>query len=123
MSVPTAVPVRRLLAALILCCALLAGGTACSRGGDTAQDTATVGAAAAAAATPSPSTPAERPKFAKTRLGANAGLAAGEQARARRQRRGDKGLQEPPAKAAAASWAAAVAQTGWPAGPASREGT
>ena len=77
MSVPTAVPVRRLLAALILCCALLAGGTACSRGGDTAQDTATVVAAAAAADTPSPSTSAERQKFAKTRFVANAGLAAG----------------------------------------------
>ena len=76
MPVPLSVPVRRLLVALTLCCALLATGTACSRGSDTAQDTAAV-AAAADTPTPSPSTSAERQKFAKTRFVANAGLAAG----------------------------------------------
>ncbi|MFD5079455.1 hypothetical protein [Streptomyces sp. NPDC058371] len=62
------VPIRRLLVAVTLCCALLAGATAC--GSDT-QDTAAV------AATPSPSSSAEKQKFAKTRFVANAGLAAG----------------------------------------------
>ena len=71
------VPIRRLFVALTLCCALLAGATACgSATDDAAQDTAAV-VAAAAAATPSPSTSAERQKFAKTRFVANAGLAAG----------------------------------------------
>ncbi|MGW0836086.1 hypothetical protein [Streptomyces prunicolor] len=71
------VPIRRLFVALTLCCALLAGATACgSASNDATQDTAAV-VAAAAAATPSPSTSAERQKFAKTRFVANAGLAAG----------------------------------------------
>lgn len=69
------VPIRRLFVALTLCCALLAGATACGGATDDAtQDTAAV---VAAAATPSPSTSAERQKFAKTRFVANAGLAAG----------------------------------------------
>ncbi|MFF1447148.1 hypothetical protein ACFVYF_03110 [Streptomyces sp. NPDC058274] len=62
------VPIRRLLVALTLCCALLAGATAC---GSDAQDTAAV------AATASPTSSAEKQKFAKTRFVANAGLAAG----------------------------------------------
>ena len=71
------VPIRRLFVALTLCCALLAGAMACGSATDDAtQDTAAV-VAAAAAATPSPSTSAERQKFAKTRFVANAGLAAG----------------------------------------------
>ncbi|MFG2811959.1 hypothetical protein [Streptomyces sp. NPDC048410] len=64
------VPLRRTWVALILCCALLAGTAAC--GSDDKTSTKTP-----AAATPSPSTSAERQKFAKTRFVANAGLAAG----------------------------------------------
>ncbi|ANH91291.1 MULTISPECIES: hypothetical protein [unclassified Streptomyces] len=70
------VPIRRLAVALTLCCALLAGSTpawAASQG-DGRQ---TVPSVAVAAPTPSPSTSAERQKFAKTRFVANAGLAAG----------------------------------------------
>ncbi|MFD9328513.1 hypothetical protein [Streptomyces sp. NPDC060065] len=66
------VPIRRLVVALSLCCALLAGATACGSGGTT-QDTAAV----VAAATPTPTTSAEKQKFAKTRFVVNAGLAAG----------------------------------------------
>lgn len=70
------VPIRRLCVALTLCCALLAGSTACGSSEKTStKDTTQV--AAANAATPSPSTSAERQKFAKTRFVANAGLAAG----------------------------------------------
>ncbi|MFI6338057.1 hypothetical protein [Streptomyces sp. NPDC050535] len=66
------VPIRRLIVALTLCCALLAGATAC--GGETrTEDTAAV----VAAATPTPTSSAEKQKFAKTRFVANAGLAAG----------------------------------------------
>ncbi|MER8031655.1 hypothetical protein ABTZ78_22125 [Streptomyces bauhiniae] len=64
------VPLRRTWVALILCCALLAGTAAC--GSDDKTSTKTP-----AAASPSPSTSAERQKFAKTRFVANAGLAAG----------------------------------------------
>ncbi|MFF7964200.1 hypothetical protein ACFZC3_02365 [Streptomyces sp. NPDC007903] len=64
------VPLRRTWVALILCCALLAGTAAC--GGD--HETSTK---IPAAASPSPSTSAERQKFAKARFVANAGLAAG----------------------------------------------
>lgn len=68
------VALRRLVVALTLCCALITAGTACSSSKNTgAQDAAAV----VAAATPSPSTSAERQKFAKTRFVANAGLAAG----------------------------------------------
>ncbi|AGS69250.1 hypothetical protein [Streptomyces collinus] len=70
------VPIRRLCVALTLCCALLAGSTACGNSEKTrTKDTADV--AAVDAATPSPTTSAERQKFAKTRFVANAGLAAG----------------------------------------------
>ncbi|SOD86960.1 hypothetical protein [Streptomyces sp. Ag109_G2-15] len=70
------VPIRRLCVALTLCCALLAGSTACGSSEKTStKDSAQI--AAADAATPSPSTSAERQKFAKTRFVANAGLAAG----------------------------------------------
>jgi hypothetical protein len=58
------VPLHRLLVAPTLCCALLAGTTAC--GGDDDSDTAAT-----------PTTSAERQKFAKTRFVTNAGLAAG----------------------------------------------
>ncbi|MGW1210342.1 hypothetical protein ACWD5F_11985 [Streptomyces sp. NPDC002499] len=76
------VPIQRLAVALTLCCALLAGATACGSGGGDrsgARETtaADVAAAADQAATPSPSTSAQRQKFAKTRFVANAGLAAG----------------------------------------------
>ncbi|MFJ4831220.1 hypothetical protein ACIP79_15055 [Streptomyces sp. NPDC088747] len=64
------VPIRRLIVALTLCCALLAGATACGGDNDT-EDTAAV------AATATPTSSAERQKFAKTRFVANAGLAAG----------------------------------------------
>ncbi|MEU6504875.1 hypothetical protein [Streptomyces sp. NPDC046942] len=75
------VPIRRLCVALTLCTALLAGATACGTGEtastkDTTKDTAAL-QAIPAADTPSPTTSAERQKFAKTRFVANAGLAAG----------------------------------------------
>ncbi|KUN05070.1 hypothetical protein AQI95_16325 [Streptomyces yokosukanensis] len=71
------VPIRRLCVALTLCTALLAGSTACGSSANTStKDTAAV-QAVPAAAKPSPTTSAERQKFAKTRFVANAGLAAG----------------------------------------------
>ncbi|GAB1329850.1 hypothetical protein [Streptomyces sennicomposti] len=69
------VPIRRLAVALTLCCALLAGSAAWATNQSGGQRTDPV--AAVAAATPSPTTSAERQKFAKTRFVANAGLAAG----------------------------------------------
>lgn len=95
MSLPTTVRFRRAVTAVVLSTALLAGATACGGGGDQGRQEEISSAAAAelavlvaaepqaaeedelAAATPSPSTPAERQKFAKTRFVANAGLAAG----------------------------------------------
>ncbi|MDQ0990597.1 hypothetical protein [Streptomyces sp. V3I7] len=74
------VPIRRLVVAFTLCCALLAGSTAYAGGETTTtRDSAAVAAVAAAIAdpTPSPSTSAEKQKFAKTRFVANAALAAG----------------------------------------------
>jgi hypothetical protein len=68
------VPIRRLALALTLCCALLAGSTAWAAGQSTAQHHST---AAVAAAKPSPTTSAQKQRFAKTRFVANAGLAAG----------------------------------------------
>ncbi|MER6032686.1 MULTISPECIES: hypothetical protein [unclassified Streptomyces] len=68
------VPIRHIAVALTLCCALLAGSTAYASSHDTSQRNPTV---AVAAAEPSPSTSAEKQKFAKTRFVANAGLAAG----------------------------------------------
>ncbi|MFI6353552.1 hypothetical protein ACIBJF_13020 [Streptomyces sp. NPDC050743] len=70
------VPIRRLVVALTLSCALLAGSTACGSEKSSAEDTAAV-QAVPAADTPSPTTSAQRQKFAKTRFVANAGLAAG----------------------------------------------
>ncbi|MGW0970432.1 hypothetical protein [Streptomyces sp. NPDC002516] len=67
------VPIRRLIVALTLSCVLISGATACG-GGGSGQDTAAV---AEMAATPTPTTSAEKQKFAKTRFVANAGLAAG----------------------------------------------
>ncbi|MFI2639910.1 hypothetical protein [Streptomyces sp. NPDC018610] len=69
------VPIRRLAVALTLCCALLAGSTAWATSQGAGQRTEP--AAVVAAATPSPTTSAEKQKFAKTRFVANAGLAAG----------------------------------------------
>ncbi|MEU5531914.1 hypothetical protein [Streptomyces sp. NPDC020362] len=70
------IPIRRLCVALTLCCALVAGSTACgSSEKTTTKDTAAV--AIVNAAEPSPTTSAERQKFAKTRFVANAALAAG----------------------------------------------
>ncbi|MCB5182160.1 hypothetical protein [Streptomyces antimicrobicus] len=83
---------RRALTAVVLSCALLAGGaTACGSASDRAavagaeeaavaeaeQAMAAATAAMDAVAEPTPSTSAERQKFAKTRFVANAGLAAG----------------------------------------------
>ncbi|MFF8948970.1 hypothetical protein ACF09I_09365 [Streptomyces sp. NPDC014940] len=68
------VPIRHIVVALTLCCALLAGSTAYAAGHDTSQRDPVV---AVASAEPSPSTSAEKQKFAKTRFVANAGLAAG----------------------------------------------
>ncbi|KJY17023.1 hypothetical protein ABZY83_25545 [Streptomyces virginiae] len=93
MSVPSTVRFRRALTAVVLSTALLAGATACGGGGTQREElsAASMGELAAlaaaepaaaeadelAAATPSPSTSAEKQKFAKTRFVANAGLAAG----------------------------------------------
>ncbi|MFF8269201.1 hypothetical protein ACF059_17680 [Streptomyces sp. NPDC016562] len=99
MSVATSTTVRfrRALTAVVLSTALLAGATACGGGGSSsgssreelsaasmgelaalaAAEPAAVEADERAAVTPSPSTSAERQKFAKTRFVANAGLAAG----------------------------------------------
>ncbi|WP_046728330.1 hypothetical protein [Streptomyces humi] len=70
------VPIRRLVVALTVCCALVAGATACA-GSTQSKSTDTGMAAVPVADTPSPSTSAEKQKFAKTRFVANAGLAAG----------------------------------------------
>ncbi|CAL2060383.1 hypothetical protein FSY75_26315 [Streptomyces sp. TR1341] len=75
------VPIRRLCLALAVCCALVAGGTACGNsnaGSHTNTKTAVTAAALnQPAAEPSPTTSAEKQRFAKTRFVANAGLAAG----------------------------------------------
>ncbi len=93
-SVPTTVRFRRALTAVVLSTALLAGATACGSGGGAQREelsAASMGELAAlaaaepaaaeaderAAVTPSPSTSAEKQKFAKTRFVANASLAAG----------------------------------------------
>ncbi|MFE9607583.1 hypothetical protein [Streptomyces sp. NPDC006012] len=69
------VPMRRLVVALVVCCALVAGATACGSSSTTSR--VPPAAAEHLAATPSPSTSAQRQKFAKTRFVLNAGLAAG----------------------------------------------
>ncbi|MEV5876729.1 hypothetical protein AB0L75_21335 [Streptomyces sp. NPDC052101] len=71
------VPIRRLFVALTLSCALLAGSVACGSGETTSTKDTRAVQAVPAADTPSPTTSAERQKFAKTRFVANAGLAAG----------------------------------------------
>ncbi|MFB8024772.1 hypothetical protein ACFQ6U_01085 [Streptomyces sp. NPDC056465] len=68
---PRSAPLSRLVVALLLSCALLAGATAC--GGDDDGG----GTQASGSASPSPTTSAQRQKWAKTRFVANAGLAAG----------------------------------------------
>ncbi|MEU9036549.1 hypothetical protein AB0D45_16820 [Streptomyces sp. NPDC048352] len=95
MPVPASVRFRRALTAVVLSTALLAGAAACGNGGDRGRRDEVSSAAATelavlavaepdaaeadelAAAAPSPSTSAEKQKFAKTRFVANAGLAAG----------------------------------------------
>ncbi|MFB7467193.1 hypothetical protein [Streptomyces sp. NPDC056224] len=97
MSLPTTVRIRRALTAVVLSTALLAGATACGSDGGgagsrseelsaasmgelaalAAAEPAAVEADELAAPTPSPSTSAEKQKFAKARFVANAGLAAG----------------------------------------------
>ncbi|MFD0020294.1 hypothetical protein [Streptomyces sp. NPDC058382] len=65
---PSSVPIRRLLVALLLSCTVLVSATACS------SDDAT---GAGSSASPTGTSSAEAQKFAKTRFVANAGLAAG----------------------------------------------
>ena len=65
-------PIRRLVPALALSCTLCVGATACG-----ARSAVKEAASYIVAPTPSPSTPAERKSFARTRFAANAGLAAG----------------------------------------------
>ena len=101
MSIPMTVRFRRTILAVFLSTSLLAGATACGGGGSgsagagsqggevvspaaaaelaalAAAEPAAVEADELAAVTPSPTTSAERQKFAKTRFVANAGLAAG----------------------------------------------
>ncbi|MBJ7903459.1 hypothetical protein ABZW47_13600 [Streptomyces sp. NPDC004549] len=64
------VPIRRLFVALMVSCVLMAGTAGC--GGDDSSKQQS-----SSASSPSPSTSAEKQKFAKTRFVANAGLAAG----------------------------------------------
>jgi hypothetical protein len=64
--------VPRLAMALALCSGLFAGTAACG-GGGAAQEAA----AYIAVPTPTPSTPAERAKFARARFASDAGLASG----------------------------------------------
>lgn len=63
------VSVRRGAVALLLAGSLLTGAVACGKSKDAGADNSAAG--------PSPSTSAEKQKFAKTRFVANAGLAAG----------------------------------------------
>lgn len=65
---PSSVPFRRLLVALLLCCTVLVSATACGSDGDSS---------ASSSATPTGTSSAEAQKFAKTRFVANAGVAAG----------------------------------------------
>ncbi|MGV4987960.1 hypothetical protein ACVB8X_33730 [Streptomyces sp. NRAIS4] len=71
------VPIGRLFVALTLSCALLAGSAACGSGGKTSTKDSAAAPAVPAADTPSPTTSAQRHKFAKTRFVVDAGLAAG----------------------------------------------
>ncbi|MFD8807721.1 hypothetical protein [Streptomyces sp. NPDC059597] len=64
------VPIRRLFVALMVSCVLMAGTAGCG-GDDSGKQQSS------SASSPSPSTSAEKQKFAKTRFVANAGLAAG----------------------------------------------
>ncbi|MGW1314302.1 hypothetical protein [Streptomyces sp. NPDC002426] len=66
---PRSVPLRRLVVALLLSLTVLVGTTAC--GDDDGTTTAS------SSASPSPTTSAQKQKYAKTRFVANAGLAAG----------------------------------------------
>ncbi|MFG2534773.1 hypothetical protein ACGFU4_05945 [Streptomyces sp. NPDC048511] len=66
---PRSVPLRRLVVALLLSLTVLMGTTAC--GDDDGTTTAS------SSGSPSPTTSAQKQKYAKTRFVANAGLAAG----------------------------------------------
>ncbi|MFD4902024.1 hypothetical protein [Streptomyces sp. NPDC058411] len=66
---PRSVPLRRLVVALLLSLTVLVGTTAC--GDDDGTTTAS------SSGSPSPTTSAQKQKYAKTRFVANAGLAAG----------------------------------------------
>uniref|UniRef100_A0AAU1LQ48 Uncharacterized protein n=1 Tax=Streptomyces sp. NBC_00148 TaxID=2903626 RepID=A0AAU1LQ48_9ACTN len=66
---PRSVPLRRLVVALLLSVTVLVGTTAC--GDDDGTTTAS------SSGSPSPTTSAQKQKYAKTRFVANAGLAAG----------------------------------------------
>ncbi|MEV6741268.1 hypothetical protein AB0N14_31905 [Streptomyces sp. NPDC051104] len=61
-----------LAVAFVLCSALFVGATACGDGGAAQRAAAYI-----AVPTPTPTTPAERQKFARARFAVNAGLAAG----------------------------------------------
>lgn len=74
---PRSVPLRRILATLLLSCALLVGTTACGDSGDSGGGNATSASVAADPSAASPSASAAEQRLAKTRFVANAGLAAG----------------------------------------------
>ncbi|MFI7234246.1 hypothetical protein [Streptomyces cyaneofuscatus] len=75
------VPLRRPLVAFLLACAVLVSATACGDSGDSGSATgtgvSTGESASASASAASPSASTEKQRLAKTRLVANAGLAAG----------------------------------------------
>ncbi|MFB7559750.1 hypothetical protein [Streptomyces brevispora] len=70
---PTSVPLRRLLVALLLSCTVLVSATACGSGGDSGASSS----ASPTGTSPTGTSSAEAQKFAKTRFVTNAGLAAG----------------------------------------------
>ncbi|MEV8523284.1 MULTISPECIES: hypothetical protein [unclassified Streptomyces] len=73
---PTTLPIRRIVVAVVMSCAVLVSTTAC--GGETKTTQSSLSAAQNAAdSSASPTASAERQKLAKTRFVANAGLAAG----------------------------------------------
>ncbi|MBD0747085.1 hypothetical protein [Streptomyces sp. CBMA152] len=69
---PSTLPIRRIVVAVVLSSTVLVSTTAC--GGETKNDQASLTAAESSA---SPTSSAERQRLAKTRFVANAGLAAG----------------------------------------------
>ncbi|MFD9791206.1 hypothetical protein ACFWXK_09655 [Streptomyces sp. NPDC059070] len=71
---PSTLPFRRIVVAVVLSCAVLVSTTACGGETKSARNSLT---AAEAAISPSATASAERQRLAKTRFVANAGLAAG----------------------------------------------